>query len=533
MSKALLDFLQLEHKVYQDCKDEWLMNERRLRGGLEVIDAELSPFEWEKPQGKHFAQRKRQATYVNFPARMSTVVVGQIADHAPKPGSGMSFGALGEYDRDAEVPSRATQLYHDVDAAGNQSSQWDQWFNGVQRRAMATGHRWVMVESPSSNPGQRTVQDELDGERPYAVEYSPLDVPNWQMRNGGLDFVVIRVEDTSAYIENGAVKQGGRPMYYLHVQRGYDVLDEIQPDTHEIPFSRGGWWKIDEEGALIDEGEYASTNGRIPIVALYHQKTKGGTQPVTANDESDETPPKARISLPGLTEIGQIAVSYMNIGSAGDNDAIQGGSRTIYVSGITDKEHEVVASQQSAGSRLIGIPPGKTGGGQPTIYDMGSASASGAVEKRQERKEHEAELTALDVLGLGTAQSGEAKKVSYRNTRKPVLVLAAENRESAEESVLRLFEMRWAQSAPSARIEWNMEFDLTATLQTIGDLFQVSRRSGAQSSTMTSNLIVAALRDSGLDAVFQDEELDTVRDELEASINREEQAIDATLGPGI
>lgn len=535
---SLDTFLDSTHEVYDANRDLWLRNERRLRGGMEVIRHELERFDWEKKGGDHFDGRVRQATYVNFPRRMASTLVGQVASNAPEPDVGMTFGTLGEVDEGDDVPSPATMLWRNVDAKGEASSQWRQWWSDVQERAMSTGHRWVLVEAPATDPTGRTVEDEIRGERPYAVEYSPLDVPNWQWSTNGLDWIIIALHDTSAFVENGEFKQSGRRQYYVHFRQGYSDLDALAPNGTP-PFSAGGWWKFDDEGDVIDDGRYDATNGQIPVTPLFYRKADEGRSGVQREskvyieDRQDEARLRPRMSHPGLTEIGQIAVSYMNLGSSGDHDAHEGGSRTVYLVGIGPGDHEKVVKQNEKGSRIIGVPSDSRGE-KPEIHDMAAASASEAIEQRQDRKMKEARLTARDEFSFAPGDSGESKKAEFRQTRKPILVLAAENREEAEQNAIRFFEQRWDRSVnqPEGSVNWSQDFDLEQLISEIERVFTIVRKSGGRSPLLAGRLIRAAVRDAGLDSMFDEDEIDEVVGQIESSVERQEQATDAVLGPG-
>lgn len=540
-SSILSALLTSEHPVYKDNHDLWLKNQRRLDGGEEVLECELNPFEWEKEEGAHFESRQQEATYVNFPRRFARKLVGQLSRKAPQPGGAIDFGTLGQVDETTQGSNitKATQLWTNADGQGRVSSSWPTFWNQVQKKTLATGHRWVFVEAPSgesgSGPnGQLTQADERRGARPYLVDFSPLAVPNWHIGAEGLNWVVIRLRDTEHKVENGKYVQEETTKYYLHVRRGFDNFDHDHRYSDRFQFSDGGWWMFSDEGDLINEekgvgwGDYEATNGQIPMIPFFYQRADNTMRREGKDD-------RHRMSRPAITELGQIATSYLNLGSAGDNDAFEAGSRTVYLLGIGQGEHEDVVQQQRLGARLIGVPFDPETGKAPELHDTGSVSAGDAVETRQNRKMEEAQMQASDEIGITPGESGISKQRTFQSQTSPMLAQLAENREEAEQAAITFLEQRWGASDPTGTVSWEREYDLESLLQSIQSLFEVLNTSTVSSASLESELIVQAVRDQGFDVYFEADggpSLDEVRQELVESANRRERLADATLGPG-
>src|SRR5690349_525742 len=118
-----LAFLDNKHPVYEARVGEWRRDERRLRGGTDVL-AELWPFEYEddpsgkdplvnpptstrdiilqdvtRPKGEQFRRRQGAATYLNFPDMFASSMVGHIIRRAPAFDQGLNFGTLGQVQR--------------------------------------------------------------------------------------------------------------------------------------------------------------------------------------------------------------------------------------------------------------------------------------------------------------------------------------------------------------------------------------------------------------------------------------------------
>lgn len=530
----LESFLNSHHPIYENRYDVWKANEVGLSGGAKVVDDFLIPFEWEKEKGDHFKRRKQQANYINFPERYGGAIVGQAHEQSPVPGEGLQFGQLGEYQEDAERQDRtkATRLYESVDGTGLEATDWNSWWSSCHLRAMATGHRWLLVEAPSVAGDQLiTLADEQQGARPYLVEYSPLSVPNWSITQGRLDFVVIEERQKKDHIEDGSFTTEYVTGYYVHVRKGFEDLDILTAGNGRS-FSEGGWWRFDEDAQLVSEeqgvgwGTYDRTGGRIPIVPFFYERAKS-------------RPDEPRVSRSGLTELRQIATSYMNLGSAGDNDAIEGGGRTLYVLGIEPGDHDSVVSQKKQGGRVIGIPPVGVDGSQPKVHDSGAVSASGAIETRQDRKIQEAKLQASEEVAMQPGESGESKKATFKAKRSPRLALMAQEAENAQRAVLQFFEQRWTEGdgegavEPESQVQWPDEYNLKDPLDAIDEVTSVVKKTGGKSATLSVKLVRAALRATNMLPNIDEDEWEEIASELSDSINNEERLTDALAGPDL
>jgi hypothetical protein len=75
-------WLDSQHGVYKANLNLWQRNERRLRGGEDVI-GELRKFDWEL-DGDHYRLRQEQAAYINFPESYATKIAGPYAGIASR-----------------------------------------------------------------------------------------------------------------------------------------------------------------------------------------------------------------------------------------------------------------------------------------------------------------------------------------------------------------------------------------------------------------------------------------------------------------
>jgi len=243
---SALEFLDSKNAIYVSHLESWKREERRLHGSDAVLD-ELIQFAYE--ESTSYTDRKRWARWLNFARIHTTVLAGHLRRAAPTP----DFGQLGEVRTRAEIggdPSDAELFYYNCDGVGSDGSQLPAFMDGVQQRALATGYRWLMVEMPSQTTldairlrGGRqpqegearptTDQDIREGFRPFLVEYSPLSVTNWRVRDGVLVWAIIRipVETPKDFDTQTAI---GDATTWL-VRAGYEGLGD--------EFTEGGWWK--------------------------------------------------------------------------------------------------------------------------------------------------------------------------------------------------------------------------------------------------------------------------------------------------
>lgn len=524
MAFDIKDVLTKPHPLYENRKEQWERDERRYKGGRHVIP-DLIPFQWEDgtltlPEseeaamaviaqqlsgadtGKHFKQRAQNATYLNFARRMTEKFVGRLAADAPKPGEGYDFASLGTVRdiKDLEPPhTRAEHLYYNCDLQG---SPLVSWMNEVQRQSMNTGHRWLGVSSPpevSTSP----LDWEL-GIRPYFTHFGPLAVPNWEFGLNGLDFLVINISMRELIGEDGSYSGKYVDGKLLYVRAGYS---ELGP---EYTARTGGWWKFKQEGTpLRNGGEHVRgtlerTRGVIPYCALIYEQDL------------------AEFSRSGTTELNNISASYMNISSAGDNDAIEAGGRTLYLLGVSNAANNLAAAKKQEGSRQIPVPSDE-GGQIPDIYDTGSATASSAIEVALKRKREEAAILAQDELRRSPDASGVARQIEFLEVENPRLALMAYNREATENQLLgwgcALFRV-----PADARVYWPKSFDLETDVEDWEKLFEVAGKAGIRSKTLNKRGLRGIAKEKQLP--IEEDVWSKIDAEIDEEADREAQEAD-------
>jgi len=505
------EWLKTEHPVYTAQKALWERMERRFYGGEDVLE-ELVPFRWEatsfsgsvevaNPTGQRSLDaRKLQASYINYPNLFARTMVGHIMRSAPGPEQGLSLGTLGEAGRregDESEITRAELLYFNADGVGNDGSQWDNFWSRVAENSFATGHRWLMVEAPERPP--QTYQDELDGLRPYLVEYSPLLVTNWHFTNGQLDFAIVSTSNREPRIENGQMAgNASEASYLLMVRAGFEGFGEA--------YRAGGWWEFDADLEPTDkQGTWEKTRGEIPMWVHYYERSKR----------------ENRISRPGIVEISQSAVAYMNLSSAADYDAWEAAASILYIIGADKGTMELIADQTGAGAKLVPvkIPDSMFDKGQmPQIYD-GSTGAvtAGVFETRLQRKQDEAMQSAALEATSEPGSSGVSKMAGFADSKAPRLTLLASEMESSQNTAIRFAELRWQDAEPEGAVTWKREFELLPLIDSIREVFELAEVAEVRSRTLTENGIMSLVGQKGL--AKDDAEFERIRAEIGASFD--------------
>lgn len=524
------EILGLRHPAYERYRERWERAERRLAGG-EPVTEELTHFDWEEVDGAHHKKRKGRAVYLPLPHETARKFVDSIAREAPKPGEAhpdksLSFGtlgtvrpALGGVRTEGSAPAdegtgiteatRAEMVWTNCDGTGDDGAPWDPWWDGVQRRAMSTGFRWVGVEAPRRKPVSQA--DEDRGLRPYAIEYSPLQTPYWHFSNGTLQVLHVELSERRPRLKDGKVTDEAETRHLLYVRAGFEGFGDR--------FKVGGWWVFTADGDPVmnetgepAEGRWDSTGGAIPFTRFFYER-----------DPRDVSGARS-----GLDEVGAIAVGLMDLESAARHDALVGGGRTIWAVGVGQNAHKTATDQLNGGSRFIGVPGDPSVTYSPTIHDMAAADASGAIEKEMDRLLAWAKQIATKELTTSPDASGVAKQVEYDAEVSPRLAHMARMREEAQAFVLRMFELRWggANTSPSSAVRYPRRYSLEKALDVVLRAIEAITQAGASSATLITKAAEAAVVEAGL--ALTDEESAQVRQEIaasaEAAANRQQQA---------
>lgn len=496
-----LAFLEYQHPVYRAWRTRWEQNEARLAGGDEVID-ELRPFVWEQdfsPTGQ-FAKRQEEAIYTNFPDIFTAAITAHLIRFAPRPDAGLTIPSLGKITGRSNKPSRAEQVYYSVDNPSGAGSEWNPWWMDVAKRAAATGHRWLYVDTPDQAPLNRE-EERTRGLRPYVTEFSPIDVPSWYINPRGIiEFVVIRPYDEDPTMSNGGFNVVGQ------AERGYLLLVRAGVTRLGERFQAGGWWRFSPDKAELSRNTWDDTFGEIPISILFYQKHKG-----TRNYPG--------ISRPGTTELGQAAVAHMNQTSSANYNSWAAGGGVDYLAGIDEEGMDLVREMEIKGSRRIPLIPHSETDVVPTV----TPSSSGAVQADIFTMREESIWRAAIRLGIIEASapisgSGAATEAGFKAGQMPRIVWVAQNLAECQNNIIRYIELRYGIANPTGQAVWPVKFELVELVDRIRKFFETERLSGIRSETADSRAMVQASEDAGL---FADpEERNKFLGEYKASAKR-------------
>lgn len=504
-----LSWLDAKHPEYVRREVAWEREERRLAGGDDVL-SELQTFDWEDVGGAHYKSRVAQALYVNLPLHHASLVTGHLRKHAPRPKAGLDFGALGEVrERDRmDKPERAELIWYNVDGTGSDGSGWEAWWDAVDVNAQGTGHRWILVEAPESAPA--TYEDEVNGDRPYLVEFSPLDVRNWLYVAGVLQFAVLRVPVSHPRVEGGKFVgyEEGDWGYYLLVRKGCELLGEA--------FSGGGFWIFDKAKKLLDgrEGTWDRTNGEIPLFPHFGRKARGTTK-------------RPAMSQSDTMELGQLAVAMMNARSARLFDFWDACASKLFVLGASPETMKVVSDMYKR-SQVVAVPratdPESGERYQPTIHDGSTGAVAADVADKLEASLWEA-ARKMSMEKVSTpGESGVSKDAGFAEASAPDLVRRAMLREQSENIALHFLCLRFG-VAPDAYSVWPREFQITELASEIDLMFETVERSGVESTTLAIEMLLTAIEERGI--ISDAKLLKTIRAEMESAVEEKKAQAEA------
>lgn len=546
------DWLDLKTATYQRWVETWKLNENRMRGGQDVL-CELKRFDWELPSGlpeymnaqfdigtgagrdakavgllkhdelNHYQRRQREATYPNYPDQLAKGLVGFLQRVTPQPGQGLNFGRLGEVRRATEgaQPTMAELVYFNADGVGNAESQWDNFWAGAMQRAMATGLRWIFVDAPQVKDSSRTISlaDVLAGQRPYLVEFSPVSVPFWIFEDGKLQAAIVRICKPTIVQKGDSFEIDDTPMYLLLVRKGYAAFGAT--------YEPGGWWIFDKDKQpTAQTGNWDSTGGEIPMAPLFYERDKGSAD-------------KPSIARPATTELGSLAVSYMNLASAADFDAWDAASSLTFLIGVDPGTFNTALDKLKEGSRWIPLPGVANSNKNPEVRDGSMGAVTGDIfDKRLAAKREEAaHMAALEASSAPSA-TGVSKAAGFIEVKAPRLALMASELETCQNAILRFLELRFGNvgdGQPRAVVRWPRQFDVGNIGQEVESFFAMERLAGLRSPKAEVQMMMRYMQEKGL--LTKDADEITVKKELTAFAEAiakamEEGKLDVFTGKG-
>lgn len=486
-------WLEAKHPVWLAMHDEWLANERRALGGNYVVD-ELIPFDWEIENGPHHSLRKNNAVYLNFPDRFSSIMVGHLMRQAPTP----DFGELGEVRRGPrrlQTPTPAELVNYNVDGVGNDGSQWDNFWMRAAKGAIHTGNQWLLGEGPPDTP--RNLRDAEKGLRPFLRRLSPRSVTNWHYVDGNLQFAVVRQRVRRPRVGRDGSMEGnlGEDQYLFLCREGFNDFGR--------EYGMGGWFIFDAEGGILDFGDYDTMEGEIPMVPLYYERI-----------EMQEDIPM--ISRSGTTELGNCAISYMNVSSAADFDCWDAATSVAAVLGADEEGFNLFIAKRKQGNRYAPVPPSRDTGKNPDIKDISMGALAGdTFERRLNAKREEALQLMLNEMQSAPYASGESKKVTWTDSRAPRLAVFAHEIETAQNSMIRALERLWGNRTSSGVVTWRKDFNLQDPVMAMQEFFEAEEKAGIKSGLVGRKLLILAAQ--AYNVIQSDEEINTATAEYDKS----------------
>lgn len=528
---ADLTWFDSRHAIYASHETSWKREERRLYGGDAVLE-ELIQFSHEEDDT--FTARKSWARWTGFGRVHTTVLSGHLTSKIPRP----NFGALGDVRELGEAQgqqSLAELFFYNADGVGTDGQQLPAFMDGVEQRALATGFRWLMVEMPTRDTlaqiRLRLVRDEAAnvtdeevraGFRPFLVEYSPLAVTNWRIRDGVLCWAVVRIP-VEPEMDFGNVIVPGLG-YYLLVRQGYEGLG---PE-----FTSGGWWKYDGQKTLTSQGTWSDTGGQIPM--WIHQGEPGrGTY---------ERP---SIGQSSTMELGQISADMMNAVSEQRYNARQAAKSINYILGTNPLAQGKVVEQEDAGSITVGVPVASDGQGGVVVPAMWNSS-EGALATEVYKTIIEAavseakEIMVRQILAAPDA-SGARVEAEHASATSPMLARIAGTAETSWNTGLYFTGRRFGLSheqASALSVAIPRDFELRNVLDSIDTMLDTMTKAGVASRTFSAALVARKADELDLmpeDRVVVEEELaagdvaDLERSKLQAEVVKAWLDAEATL----
>lgn len=481
---ANLDFLDAKHEVFTKNEAAWKRDERRLYGGDTVL-SELA--QWRNESTEKYQQRQAEASWVGFGKTHATILAGHIISELPLPDYG-SLGSVRARDqRKTGQPSVGELLHYNVDGIGADGMQLHAWVFGILQRAMATGHRWTLVEMPRragrTDASPVTQAEVLAGHRPYGVEYSPRSVPYWEYDAGRLDWAVIRTRVGRSGMVGGRWEPAPTANgYYLHVRENYAGLGD--------EFAEGGWWLFDSDKRLIENGHgrWLKTNGQIPLFRLTAESSAG----------TIEWPAISRsLTMP----LDQMSVSLMNRISERNFDASDAAKSIKFILGAIKEGFNLTVEFLEDGAVLVPVIGFETADGKqnvPSIYDSSSGAVAAEVFTTIiQGTIAEAHEIMVRQLTSTPDSSGRSKEVGFGEATSPLLSSLASNTETWLNTFIHFAELRAGTETPTGFVQLPREFELAPVIEKIDRVIDRAMKIGASSPTLFTSLIRSAATENG------------------------------------
>lgn len=224
------------------------------------------------------------------------------------------------------------------------------------------------------------------------------------------------------------------------------------------------------------------------------------------------------MSVAGLWEQGQLAVSYMNLTSAADFDAWDAAASLIWMLGADAKAYNLATAKIEDGSKTIPLPATKDGS-VPQIHDSSAGAVTAEVfTTRLRAKLDELEQIASLARTSTPDSSGVSKEAGHAEARGPRLAAIASELEDAQRQGIHLLEQRFGATVqPSGSVSWPRRFVLTNVTDDIQHVIDLEVSAGISSPTLDAELILSAVRSSPTLSSLPEDVLKAAENELRSS----------------
>jgi len=284
----------------------------------------------------------------------------------------------------------------------------------------------------------------------------------------------------------------------IMVARGYTAFDSVLNDISIF----GGWVILSSDLESIEDADtYRVTGGEIPMVPLYYER----------QDPSEDD---WAISRSGTEEVGNAAVSYMNLSSAADYDAWDAGSSAIGLSGLDETGYNLAMGILKKGSKYFPLQRTADATQNPEIHDASLGAVTEQVfTGRLSMKDKEVLQLMANEMQSAPYASGTSKQMTWTDTRAPRLTFFASEVETAQNACIRWLEQYWGKREPSGVVHWTKKFDLLGQEEVSKMFFEMQAQAGIHSRTLDRKILVAFASRNGF--ILDDAEKQKITDEFD------------------